>query len=415
MIDIDLYDYTDDVDLPKRSDYAEIETFQDYELTQCIVYELAIRNPRYKEEIDYVNEFYSTYQNEIDFSIKNRGKAIAKEKRKNHSKFLELKRLITNIEVIPFNFNDYTLEYKDVKKFGEKFYTLLDLIMENQPKKDNSGTILKNKKKLIDKTDIHEEEGFWVETKIESVGHPVFYIPVETDNKSTIRSAKNPKGFFEIAKKYNEDTTSGTVSKRLKRRDVLISKMRIHEKFKRPKLRLNSNTTKHVLADIDLSRPEKEIYAYIKHLKEALRDNSELITPMELLAFLFEPEDEVCIDNEKKLKAPKASMFAERLFVYDYITTKIKNNAANNSFYEKQIRKIQDESEDSFYLDKTESIQDAKAHYLDNKAITAASTLMKEPTILKAIGAKSDTVRDHYNRINSLIIDERYKGLLSDI
>ncbi len=429
MIDIETYDYAKDIDLPKRSDYIKseenesdgnkIDSFQDYELTQCIVYELAIRNPRYKEEVDYVIEFYKEYKKDIDFSIKNRGKPIERKKGQHitHSKFLELKRLINNIEVIPFNFEDNTLEYKDIKRFDEKFYKLLDFIMDNQPKKGSGGTIFKNKKKLIDITDILEEEGFWVETKIESVNQPVFYTPADPDytSKVAIKAAKTPKDFFEITKKYNEDTTSDEVAERLKRRDVLISKMRIHERFKRPKLRFNSSTSKHLIAEIDLSRPEKEIYAYIKHLKGSLRDNSELITPMELLASLFEPEDEVLIDNEKKHNVSKASMFAERLFVYDYITTKIKNNKENNSFYEKQIRKTHDESEDDFYLNKTERTREAKAHYADNKEITAASTLMKEPNILKAIGAKSDTVRGHYNKINELLINERYKKLLSDI
>lgn len=429
MIEIWTYDYSKDIDLPIRSDYIkpnkdrpdrnEIDTFQDYELTQCIVYELAIRNPRYKEEVDYVIEFYNEHKKDIDFSIINRGKPIERKKGQHitHSKFLELKRLINNIEVIPFNFEDNTLEYKDIKRFDEEFYKLLDFIMEHQSKKGIESTIFKKKKKLIDKTDILEEEGFWVETKIESVNQPVFYIPVDPDytSKAAVKAAKTPEDFFEITKKYNKDTTSDKVAERLKRRDVLISKMRIHERFKRPKLKFNSSTLKHLIAEIDLSRPEKEIYAYIKHLKGALRDNSELITPMELLASLFEPEDEVFIDNEKKYNVSKASMFAERLFVYDYITTTIKNNKANNSFYEKQIRKIQDASKDDFCLNRTEKTQEAKAYFAENEATTSARKLMKKPEILKAIGAKSDTVIGHYNKINELLIDERYKKLLSDI
>ena len=142
MIDIGTYDYSEDIDLPKWSDYAEIETFQDYELTQCIVYELAIRNPRYKEEVDFVMEFYTQFKEEIDISIvhlsKPRKGFITPDpklstKHPYHGRFSELKKLILNIEVIPFNLEENTLAYRDPKIFGEKFYKLLDFIMENKP------------------------------------------------------------------------------------------------------------------------------------------------------------------------------------------------------------------------------------------------------------------------------------------
>lgn len=37
------------MEMPKRSDpqYIEIENFKDYELTNCIAYEMAIRNPEF--------------------------------------------------------------------------------------------------------------------------------------------------------------------------------------------------------------------------------------------------------------------------------------------------------------------------------------------------------------------------------
>ena len=153
MIDIGTYDYEEDIDLPKRSDYItpdkdtpdedilyedKIDTFQDYELTQCIVYELAIRNPRYKEEVDYVMEFYTQFKNEIDIAIIYFSKPIKgfispdpklHTRHPSRIKFSELKKLISNIEVIPFNLEKNTLEYREPKIFEEKFYKLLDFIM----------------------------------------------------------------------------------------------------------------------------------------------------------------------------------------------------------------------------------------------------------------------------------------------
>jgi len=55
---IDDYDYFDN-ELPKRDDnvYKEIEAFEDYEYTNCIAFEMAIRNDEVKSLLDKTNLF----------------------------------------------------------------------------------------------------------------------------------------------------------------------------------------------------------------------------------------------------------------------------------------------------------------------------------------------------------------------
>jgi len=60
------YNNEEDYDayLPKRSDaiYQEIESFEEYELTQCVAYEMAVRNKNNLKAIEEVVEFYNQYK-----------------------------------------------------------------------------------------------------------------------------------------------------------------------------------------------------------------------------------------------------------------------------------------------------------------------------------------------------------------
>ena len=55
----------------KRSDrqYVEVEAFEDYELTQCIVYEMAARDWHYKDMADGVVNYYNHYKKVIDYYL----------------------------------------------------------------------------------------------------------------------------------------------------------------------------------------------------------------------------------------------------------------------------------------------------------------------------------------------------------
>jgi len=52
---------------PKRSDpiYKEIESFENYELTQCVAYEMAIRSPNELATIEAIQDYYQEHKTEI--------------------------------------------------------------------------------------------------------------------------------------------------------------------------------------------------------------------------------------------------------------------------------------------------------------------------------------------------------------
>ncbi len=402
MSDTELYNYAEDNDLPKLSDYDEIREFQDYELTQCIIYELAIRNPRYKKEVKYVMKFYSKYKTNIDYALQMKSSDIPREKMKHYGKLIEIQRYIANIETIPFDVHGTEISYRDTKTYGEDFYQLLDTIMQYNLKKY---TNRRNKKKLINEINISTHEGFQVTTTIQSIDKSNFFI-------------ENKKKSLSFVRKYLDYDKSSIIRKRLHSKNVLVSQSIVHEKFKRPKLRFNNNTTKDVIVEIDLSRPNKEIYAYIKHLKKNLNDNNKIITPTELLASLFEPEDKVAIDNEEKFSADsKVDKFVEKLFIYDLIKEVQRKQQEYNNYLTEQSEYEYNHIR-SMYTHKpeiTKMLNKAKEEYLENIANSSASTYYEDKNLAKYLNVADSTPRNSYNAINKLIKGERYKNLNTTI
>lgn len=402
MTDEILYDYADDEDLPKRSDYDDIRKFQDYELTQCIIYELAIRNPRYKKEVEYVMGFYLKNKKEINYALQTKTSDIPKEKMNNYGKFITIQRYIANIETIPFNVHGTEISYKDTKTYGEDFYQLLDTIIQYNLKKYTNRN---NKKKLIDEINVSTHEGFQVISTVQTL---------EKSN-SFIDGKRKPLSFVRTYLDYDK---SHIIGKRLHSKNVLVSQSKVYEKFQRPKLSFNNSTTKDVIVEIDLSRPDKEIYAYIKHLKKNLKDNNEIITPEEMLASLFEPEDKVFIANEAELSVDsKVDKFAEKLFIYDLIKEIQRKQQECNNYLAKQV-KYEYKDIRSMYTHKpqiTKMLKQAKEEYLEDTDNSSAHVYYKDKNLAKYLEVADSTPRNSYNAINKLIKGERYKNLNSTI
>ncbi len=429
MIDIGTYNYEEDIDLPKLSDYDEIRTFQDYEFTQCVVYELAIRNPRYKEEVYYVMEFYKQFKKEIDIAIIYFSKPIKgfispdpklHTRHPSRIKFSELKKLISNIEVIPFNLEKNTLEYRDPNIFEEKFYELLDFIMENKPSQSINLPPFMLNDKPIDIVDIYEGDGFVVETKIQSKGTIDFELPKDKPYEAlhSIMSSTTDKDFYDFVKKDNNVITPIKVAERLRRDDILISHVQVYEKFKRPKLKLNSSTSKNIIVEIDLSRPKKEIDAYIEHLQNSLINNSDIVTPMELLASLFEPEDETLSTNEKNNADSQVDKFAEKLFIYDFIEEVMRKSQEHNDYIKEQFEyECEDiRSMNKYTRDMTKVTKEAEKEYAENKVKSSAKAYHEDEKLRKYLKiSKKSTIKNSHKAIIKLMQGERYKDLNSTI
>lgn len=99
--------------LPKRSHdiYQEIESFEDYELTQCVAYEMAIRNDDNLKAIEEVVQYYN--ENNEDIS----------------KKYQTIQEKVNRIDCIDWRYNDTRLS--NINKIIKKMNDFREKSMEN--------------------------------------------------------------------------------------------------------------------------------------------------------------------------------------------------------------------------------------------------------------------------------------------
>lgn len=245
--------------LPERDDliYKEIEEFQDYELTNCIAYEMAIRN-------------------------KDAAKKIAILKRINN-----LKNKI--IEKIKMRTNNYYLSYR-------KYPIILKDIIEEV-------LIYKLKKEFGINYNYSEIEENPIGIKF------VRYTPLYSE-------AMREQLLSPFDKKFKHKTKTNFITKRGYLIEQIYNKKReikseINSNFKR---KLTLKNSLNIKIDLNLNLPKEELIAYISKIKDDFdKDNSIIKTPLELLGETLEKSD-----NKKTPKKPKASIYADWFYIYDY-------------------------------------------------------------------------------------------------
>ncbi|MDN5042536.1 hypothetical protein O8C80_04200 [Aliarcobacter butzleri] len=269
--------------LPQRDDliYKEIEEFQDYELTNCVAYEMAIRN---KDINALVNEYL-----------------------KKEFTFLYLEENNKDIELL--------------KEYGFNFEAMIITQILGVLKQDInlfSGKIRTNE---VFNCDILKNR---------------------TNNNSLVYFEKG--NFF-----YESFDDKDKIIKKIDKNDInkdFISFLRCN--FKRPKLYFQKNKIAKI--DINLNLPKEELIAYISKIKDEYdKDNSIIKTPLELLGETLEKSD-----NKKTPKKPKAFVYADWFYIYDYwkyektqgktdkdifVALEVENNVP---YKEDMIRKIRD-------------------------------------------------------------------------
>ena len=220
--------------LPQRDDliYKEIEEFQDYELTNCIAYEMAIRN-------------------------KEAAKKIGILKRINN-----LKNKI--IEKIKMRTNNYYLSYR-------KYPIILKDIIEEV-------LICKLKKEFGINYNYSEIEENPIGIKF------VRYTPLYSE-------AMREQLLSPFDKKFKHKTKTNFITKRGYLIEQIYNKKReikseINSNFKR-KLTLKNEL--NIKIDLPFNLPKEELIAYISKIKDDFdKDNSIIKTPLELLGETLE-------------------------------------------------------------------------------------------------------------------------------
>ena len=301
--------------LPSRSDeiYKEIESFEEYELTQCVAYEMAIRNEDNLKVIDDIINIYN--HNNLNDEIYNN----------------RLFSLLESSEIIPFvsldhcSYDIYKYEKDDtLEHFLNNFFCYKDSridktiykIIEDEFKKQNSeirhnGT-LKDiqviEDTLLDTNTLEKksfQDDYVIKTSItESAEHA--YIQINDENNKKL---ENEEDWKEYMKTGGED---------------IFTTYKIIDNFKRPRLKLLwSFFKKYPTMQIDLSKPLNELIAYITHIKKDLEENQDILkAPIELLGEEIQKADNLVCDEKGKCFDSRAILskqqkLADMFYIYD--------------------------------------------------------------------------------------------------
>ncbi len=331
--------------LPKRSDeiYKEIESFEDYELTQCVAYEMAIRHDEVKNLFDLIDidlelltEDLKLYKNNIkineiyDKSLEEYDRLYQKAEGDMgirdelnipdlydmflfHCKVVDIKgyveTLISKFWIRSFYIDDIVEEIKH-RNIKNKFY-----LLNKQTKFLKELGVMTHFQSIVS-----SEDGRAVITD-----DIVFYLSMDIDEI-------HPLG--------------GSIGiDKLKSKQIDINKTMIFNNLKRlitPKI-----FDKTIDVKLNLNFPKNELIAYIKKLKDVYDEDRNIIrTSMQVLGDdlqsadnLICPDKGKCFDSRTILS--KQQRLADMFFLYDYL--KHNEVLASDTISAKYKRVIQNE------------------------------------------------------------------------
>ena len=343
----------------KRNDkqYVEVEEFADYELTQCIAYEMAARDCRHRDLADKVVNFYKRHKESIDNYIKednglelvptsngievnhrgyNNDNIDEKLLDKGIENFLECSNLISKIELV--SLEDTPIGYQD-PRLGEEFWNIKNKIDRHYYGFDeiypyeNTEVIRPSGLDEINAINRQYREGYFIETELSSAEDDCI-VPID-DEDDYGQEGKAVSNIEEYAKYINNDEFQDDYN--------TTSNIRIIETFKRPRIEVGKLKTLNPELVVNLNKPLDEIIAFITHVKKDIEKNNLLKLPIELLGTKLKRADNlVCNDSGDKCFDPRSILskqqkMADMFFIYDclkegYSQTKIRYEVY--SYYE---------------------------------------------------------------------------------
>jgi len=348
--------------------YREIEEFADYELTQCIVYEMAIRNKKYQQQIDNVVEYYKKHKEQIDRHLKNQygiagddilidrylplnnRESFYRERREDKEKYHELHKLVDGIDCFSPDLSNFNADYYESGDFGSDFLEIIHLLQNNS--KMNKYNPERGEVRLISSDNIKryftyndDREGYITSTEL-SV-HKDYTDQYIDDTIIDYKVIKIANAFSELV---NDKTNKDAI-------EVNIS---IKKNFKRPTIKIDNLISRNVQVTLNLNKPLDELIAYITHIKNDI-DKNTLKAPIEIFCYELEKADdiskmctttkngnEICFDGRKGVT--RKQKLADMFFIYDAVQSggkELEIRMALSEYYE-IIGKTTDMSEKTF-------------------------------------------------------------------
>lgn len=333
----------------KRDDaiYLEIESFADYELTQCIAYEMAVRNKQNLLQVDNVIKFYHAHKDNLIedyFDFDKNGNPTDF----HHGTLTELAEMVNSLEFIPYldaticgvndSMEDWEyfvhnhLYFRD-KRIDKVIYEIIDNVLSiglDHEKRGISSEEVKlsfiNDDELVflEKTDFRD--GYTINSFISEPSEHAL-IPIDLNDEESERVVVG--SVEEFINHFNsgeaECANYGT---------------RITTNFKRPKLKLSFSykILSHKI-EIDLNRPTNEIIALIEHIKKDLDLHKNTFKiPIELLGWKVQRADNIicnkdgkCFDGREILS--KQQKLTDMFFIYDCLNIGMTQRQIQNEIF----------------------------------------------------------------------------------
>lgn len=347
----------------KRSDrqYIEVEEFEDYELTQCIAYEMAARGEQHKNKANEVINFYKKNKEMIDLYISLRDE-ILQLSEVNHDKLIEANEkhreiviLIGEIEIIS---KDTPYEYEE-PRLGNEFWEIHDKCMgvANLLSREEKAEIFHSPTtSQIIVNSLIERKDYAISTYM-TAEEDNCTIPIDPENQDCeYKAVETIEDFYLYAKEEPNNVKS----------DITVI-----ERFKRPKINIDELKTLDTTLTINLNRPLDEIIAFIKYIKNDMKNNNLFKSPIEVLGLELKKADNlICNQKGEKCFDPrgilsKQEKMADMFYIYDCLKLGYSQRKIQSEVYNYYA----DKGKDNTTLDPAtlRKYRDIAIEYIDNQ------------------------------------------------
>ncbi len=272
--------------------YRDIEAFEDYELTQCCIYEMAARSSWYEEQLQDIINLYTEYKQETEHEFK-----------VPSTSSILLGKIL--------NLGIHTYVYPSDK--SQEVYKIYSIIREKYPT-DHS-------KSQTHITRVAEEERTYIHRYIVSNG---FTIDNTFEIDEWLLENHIDVGFYrgDTPSKAKEMLNELITTNKILKTNL---KTNITPDFSRPTLSFNTFEARTASVQLDFSLSKHELLSYVSHIKDELDTQEKpILSPVELLnaelSEIFTP------DQLNHKEGHKQVTLATMFYIYDAFNTGMKQS-----------------------------------------------------------------------------------------